>query len=71
MCVCVRACVHVRACVFVYIPCLIICSSVDGHLGSVHILAIINNVAVNIGMCISFRTGLFAFFQIYTQEWDC
>ena len=49
-------------------------SSVDGHLGSFHILAIINNVAVNIRADVSFQNRvLFCFFFSwkYTQEWDC
>ena len=38
-------------------------SSVDGPLGSVHILAIINSATVNIGVHISFQISVFVFFR--------
>ena len=43
---------HLGSCVYKY-P-IFIYSSVDGHLGCFHILAIINNVVVNIGVHVSF-----------------
>ena len=30
-------------------------SSVDGHLGCIHVLAIVHSAAVNIGACVSFQ----------------
>ena len=39
-----------------YIPYLFIHSSVDGHLGCFHVLAIVNNAAMNIGVYGSFWT---------------
>ena len=66
LCVCV--CVYARACVCLHTISYYLFICWWTHLGSFHILAIVNNVAVNIGMCISFRTGLFAFFQIYTRS---
>ena len=46
----------------VYIYHIFIHSFVDGHLGSFHVLAVINNVAVNIVVHISFLGSSFIFF---------
>ena len=42
--------------------CMYTVSSVDGHWGSFHILSIVNNAAVNIGIPISFQISVFVFF---------
>ena len=37
---------------------LFICSSVNGHLGCFHVLAIVNSAAMNIGVYISFQIAV-------------
>ena len=62
-----RVCVCVCVCVYH----IFIRSSVDGHLGCVHILALGNRGAVNTGVHVSFSNQCFCFSQMYTQEWNC
>ena len=44
-------------------------SSVDGHLGYFHVLAIVNSAAVNIWVHVLFFKE--SFVLIFAQEWDC
>ena len=50
-----------------YIPHLLY-SSVVGHLGCLHVLAIINSAAMNIGVHVCFQIKGFIFFWKYAQE---
>ena len=58
----VPVCVCVCVCDIFFIH-----SSVSGHLGSFHVLAIVTSAAMNIGAHLSFLN--YSFVQIYTQEW--
>ena len=58
MCVCV--CVYIYIYIYIYIyENLFIHSSIDGHLGYFHVLAIVNSAAVNTGAHVSFRIVAF------------
>ena len=53
VCVCVYVCVYTHHIFFIH-------SSLDGHLGCFHVLAVANSAAMNNGVCISFWTVQFA-----------
>ena len=76
---CVCVCVYIY--VYIYTPHLLILSSVDGHFhprvylgqlprygGFFHILAIVNNAAINIGMHVSFQVSVFIFFRYISRN---
>ena len=52
-CVCVPACMHIHEYIFIY-------SSVSGHLGYFHVLAIVNSAALNIRVHVSFQIIVFS-----------
>ena len=42
--------------------------SFDGHLGCFHILAIVNNAAMNTGVHVSFQVSVFVFFASISRS---
>ena len=54
-------------CVYLY-RIFFIQSSTDGHLGCFHVLAIVNNAAVNIGLHVSFRMSGFVSVFIFALD---
>ena len=62
-------CVYVCVCVCVHYI-FFIHSSIDGPLGSLHILAIVNSAAMNTGRLVPLRVNVFILFG-YIWEWNC
>ena len=67
MCVCVCVCMCVCVCVYIY-HIFFIHSSVDRHLGCFHVLAIVNSIAINIGVHIFFRIIVFIFSGLMSRS---
>ena len=49
---------------------LLIHSFIEGYLGCFHLLAIVNNAAMNISVQTSLQDPAFSFW-VYTQKWNC
>ena len=61
---------HIYIYIYIYIyRIFFIHSTDDGYLGYCPILAVVNNVSMNIGLHVSFQT--FFFFQTYIHKWNC
>ena len=62
---------NIALCTTIYVPlCMyhsfLIRSSDDGHLGCFHVLAIVNSIAINIGVACAFSS--FGFLKVYASK---
>ena len=75
---------HVVVCVRILFPVLgwiivpwmdrshfLIHSSISGHLGCFHLLAIVNTAPMNVDVLIQLSRPYFAFFWVHSQKWNC
>ena len=58
MCVCIYIYTHIQ-----YMHIFFIHSSIDGHLGCAHVLAMVNNAATNMGTHVCFQVSVFVSFR--------
>ena len=77
VCVCVCVCVYVYVCVYIHMyththihthHIFFIHSSVDGHLDCFHILAVVHNAAMKIGVYVSFQISVFVYSGYVPKE---
>ena len=56
MCVCIYIHIYMYVCIYIY-HIFFIQSSIDGHLGSFHTLAVVDSAAINMGVHVSLQNS--------------